>query len=128
MNSGKNFVTYSYDSWDAVAKDFENMCAEYGFEYLYLWDNIDFGRQNCFSVTPGKWNFYIIRWVDDGMKASLAIISPEGRQLELAANSKEYVCSVTGREINVYSGRKYSISEYTDTLKLRYSFLGEPIP
>lgn len=126
VNSGKNFVTYSYDNLDKAAEDFGNMCSEYGFEYLYLWDNIDFSNQNCFAINSGKWDFYIIRWVNGGLKGSIFISSPEGRQVEIAGNSHNRVYSITGS--SSYVDYKCNHKDFTDALKLRYSFLGEPIP
>jgi hypothetical protein len=126
VNSGKNFVTYSYDNWDKAAEDYIALCEEYGFKYLCFWDYIDFSKQKCFTVIPGKWSFYIIRWVNDGMRASLAVISPEGRQSEIGGCSDASVYSITG--LLRYSNSARPPKEYTDNLKLRYSFLGEPIP
>ena len=129
VNSGKNFVTYSYDSWDKAAEDYISLCEEYGLKFLYLLDNSDFSRQEYFTVNSGEWNFYIVRRADkEGIKGSLIISSPEGRQTELAGCSEGgYKHVLTGVEIHL-DWSEDKPKEYTDTLKLRYSFLGEPIP
>ncbi|MBQ5399928.1 MAG: hypothetical protein IIU15_01675 [Treponema sp.] len=129
VNSGKNFVTYSYDSWDKAAEDYIALCEEYGLKYLYLLDNSDFSRQEYFTVNSGEWNFYIVRRADkEGIKGSLIISSPEGRQTELAGCSEYRFYSITNIWVDVNYYNTYNPKEYTDNLKLRYSFLGEPIP
>ena len=129
VNSGKNFVTYSYDSWDKAEEAYISLCEEYGLKYLYLRDNSDFSRQEYFTVNSGEWNFYIVRRADkEGIKGSLIISSPEGRQTELAGCSEGgYKDLLTGVRVDFY-WNECKPKEYTDTLKLRYSFLGEPIP
>ena len=80
-------------------------------------------------MNSGEWNFYIVRRADkEGIKGSLIISSPEGRQTELAGCSEGgYKDLLTGVRVDLYWD-ECNPKEYTDTLKLRYSFLGEPIP
>ena len=80
-NSGKNFVTYSYDNWESAASDYLKLCKDYGLEYLYLFDDTDFSSQEFFTLKSDVWNFFIVRKVDDnGIRGSLCICSPEGRE------------------------------------------------
>ncbi|MBR6192884.1 MAG: hypothetical protein IKQ66_01840 [Treponema sp.] len=79
VNSGKNFVTYSYDSWDKAVEDFLNLCVEYDLDILNFYDNTDFDGTVFFSIKSDSWNIYIVRWVNEyGIKGSLCISSPEG--------------------------------------------------
>lgn len=80
-------------------------------------------------MNSGEWNFYIIRRVDkEGIKGSLIVSSPEGRQTELAGCSESDFYSITSIWVNVGHYNECNPKEYMDDLKLRYSFLGEPIP
>lgn len=73
-----------------------------------------------FSIKSNPWNIYIVRWVTgSGIRGSLCISSPEGRQTELRGYSDSY---------KEASERMDYIKGNLNTLKLRYSFLGEPIP
>ncbi|MBR6297567.1 MAG: hypothetical protein IKR40_13965 [Treponema sp.] len=76
--------------------------------------------RNLFSIKSDSWNIYIVRWVTgSGIRGSLCIFSPEGRQTELLGLSDSY--EQASEKIDY-------IKENLNTLKLRYSFLGEPIP
>lgn len=76
--------------------------------------------RNLFSIKSNPWNIYIVRWVTgSGIRGSLCISSTEGRQTELQGRSDSYYQA---------SERMDYIKENLKTLKLRYSFLGEPIP
>ena len=80
VNSGKNFVTYSYDSWDKATEDFLNLCVEYDLDTLYFYDNTNFDGTEFFSIKSNPWNIYIVRWVTrSGIRGSLCISSTEGR-------------------------------------------------
>ena len=125
-NSGKNFVTYSYDNWESAASDYLKLCKDYGLEYLYLFDDTDFSSQEFFTLKSDVWNFFIVRKVDDnGIRGSLCICSPEGRQTELQGTADGYLKSISGKTANIYSTN--DPEKYVNNLKLRYSFLGENI-
>ena len=120
VNSGKNFVTYSYDSWDKAAEDFLDLCVEYDLDTLFFYDNTNFDGTNFFALKSDSWNIYIVRWVtESGIRGSLCISSPEGRQTELQGRSDSYKQA---------SEKMDYLKENLNNLKLRYSFLGEPIP
>ncbi len=119
VNSGKNFVVYSYDNWENASSEYLKLCEEYNIIYPSIKDALDFSKQSYFTVKQGVWNFYIIHASDThGIWSSLCISSPEGRQTELS-----------GREdisrFNDY--HRDDIKEKLNKLKLRYKFLGEPI-
>lgn len=127
-NSGKNFITYSYDNWETAAADYIKLCEDYDLKVLYLFDDTDFNHQNFFTVKPGAWNFFIVRRVDkDGIKGSFCICSPEGRQTELQGSTEGGLCSIAGEKVSVLSWGTCNPQKYLNDLKLRYSFLGEEI-
>lgn len=120
VNSGKNFVVYSYDDWETASSDYLNLNKEYRFLPPSILDDRDFSSQQYFTVKQGEWNFFIIRAVNsNGIWCSFCVISPEGRQTELSAHGK-----TAGSDDNI---KEWTEGKLND-LKLRYKFLGEPIP